>query len=185
MHGRYMWFCVCMSPVQLECIQTQDLRHWVEFLPDGGRRQGQGKNGTSWQWRTRRTAGPPQRTCFVELSAERSQRLATLRKWKQRNQCTKEAKKARRQTATLSEYCHEAFSSKLLFSLLLHFSFPFQAFSIWNRKHIWSLFLQCQDPKWLFKYGYHEPKEIVSKKLWLKFPVLAPSKSGNMDQRCP
>ena len=26
------------------------------------------------------TAGPPQRTCFAELSAERSRRLATLRR---------------------------------------------------------------------------------------------------------
>ena len=34
-------------------------------------------------------AAPPQRTCFVESSAERSQRLATLRN---RMQCTKEAK---------------------------------------------------------------------------------------------
>ena len=42
-------------------------------------------------------AGPPQRTCFAELSAEHSQRLATLRKWKQQSQCTKEAKKARRE----------------------------------------------------------------------------------------
>ena len=40
-------------------------------------------------------AGPPQRTCFVELSAECSQWLATLRKIKQRSQCTKEAKSKR------------------------------------------------------------------------------------------
>ena len=38
-------------------------------------------------------AGPPQRTCFVESSAERSRWLATLRKNKQRSQCTK-AKRA-------------------------------------------------------------------------------------------
>ena len=42
-------------------------------------------------------AGPPQRTCFAELSAERSRRLATLRKRKQQSQCTKEAKRARRE----------------------------------------------------------------------------------------
>ena len=42
-------------------------------------------------------AGPPQRTCFAESSAERSQRLATLRKRKQQSQCTKKAKKARRE----------------------------------------------------------------------------------------
>jgi len=41
------------------------------------------------------TAGPPQRTCFAESSAERSRQLATLRKRKQQCQCTKEAKKAR------------------------------------------------------------------------------------------
>ena len=34
-------------------------------------------------------AAPPQHTCFVELSAERSRRLVTLRN---RMQCTKEAK---------------------------------------------------------------------------------------------
>ena len=38
-------------------------------------------------------AGPPQRTC-AESSAECSRRLATLRKRKQRSQCTKEAKRA-------------------------------------------------------------------------------------------
>ena len=37
----------------------------------------------------------PQRTCFVESSAERIRRLATLRKRKQRSQCTKEAKSKR------------------------------------------------------------------------------------------
>ena len=42
--------------------------------------------------------GPPQQhTCFAELSAERHRRLATLRKRKQRSQCTKEAKRARRE----------------------------------------------------------------------------------------
>ena len=32
MHGRYTC-CICISSTQLECIRTQDLRHWVEFLP--------------------------------------------------------------------------------------------------------------------------------------------------------
>ena len=40
-------------------------------------------------------AGPPQRTCFVDLHAERSRRLVMLRKSKQRSQCTKEAKSKR------------------------------------------------------------------------------------------
>ena len=41
--------------------------------------------------------GPPQRMCFAESSAERSRRLATLRKRKQRSQSTKDAKRARRE----------------------------------------------------------------------------------------
>ena len=40
-------------------------------------------------------AGLPQRTCFVESSAERSRRFATLRKSKQQSKCTKEAKRAK------------------------------------------------------------------------------------------
>ena len=40
-------------------------------------------------------AGSSQRTCFVESSTELIQRLATLRKRKQRSQCTKEAKSKR------------------------------------------------------------------------------------------
>ena len=40
-------------------------------------------------------AAPPQRICFVELSAERSQWLATLSKIKQQSQRTKEAKSKR------------------------------------------------------------------------------------------
>ena len=66
-----------------------------------------------WQWRLRTgeewrfltiedaediAAVSPQRTCFAELSAERSRWLATLRKRKHWSQCTKEAKKARRET---------------------------------------------------------------------------------------
>ena len=41
--------------------------------------------------------GPPQHTHFAESSTERSQRLAALRKIKQRSQCTVEAKRARRE----------------------------------------------------------------------------------------
>ena len=37
-------------------------------------------------------ADPPQDTRFAESSAERSRRLVTLRKRKQRSQCTKQAK---------------------------------------------------------------------------------------------
>ena len=42
-------------------------------------------------------AGPLQGTCYVESSAERSRWLATLRKRKQRSQCTKEPKRATRE----------------------------------------------------------------------------------------
>ena len=59
-----------------------------------------GKNGTSWQIMEDvedSVAGLRQCTCFAKLSAEHSRRLATLREWKQRSQCTKEAKKARRE----------------------------------------------------------------------------------------
>ena len=45
-------------------------------------------------------AGPLQRTCFVESSAERSRRLVTLRKRKQQSQCTKEANGPRGQKKT-------------------------------------------------------------------------------------
>ena len=48
-------------------------------------------------------AGPPQHRYFVELSAERRQQLATLRKRKQRSQCTKEAKKAKREQEKLQK----------------------------------------------------------------------------------
>ena len=41
-------------------------------------------------------AGLPKRTCFVESSAERTRRLATLGKRKQQSHCTKEAKRAGR-----------------------------------------------------------------------------------------
>jgi len=40
---------------------------------------------------------PPQHTCFAESNTERSRRLATLRKRKQRSQCTVEAKRGRRE----------------------------------------------------------------------------------------
>ena len=40
---------------------------------------------------------PLQRTCFAELNAEHSRRLATLSKRKQWRQCTKKAKKVRRE----------------------------------------------------------------------------------------
>ena len=42
-------------------------------------------------------AGPLQCTRFAKLSTERSRRLAALRKRKQQNQCTVEAKRARRE----------------------------------------------------------------------------------------
>ena len=48
-------------------------------------------------------AGPPQHRYFVELSAECRQQLATLRKRKQQSQCTKEAKKAKREQEKLQK----------------------------------------------------------------------------------
>ena len=58
-------------------------------------------------------AGPPQRTCFVELSAERSRQLATLRKTKQRSQCTKEAKRARRERTKEESTLWRVFTSQV------------------------------------------------------------------------
>ena len=51
-------------------------------------------------------AGPPQHRYFVELSAECRQQLATLRKRKQQSQCTKEAKKAKREQEKLQKKKH-------------------------------------------------------------------------------
>ena len=66
-------------------------------------------------------AGPPQRTCFVELSAECSRRLATLRKTKQRSQCTKEAKRARREHTKEESTLWRVFTSQV--QIMLTFMF--------------------------------------------------------------
>ena len=76
-------------------------------------------------------AGPPQCTYFAELSAERRQQLATLRKRKQQSQCTKEAKKAKREQEKLQKkkargespkarckYAHFIFNSIIVLSSL-------------------------------------------------------------------
>ena len=58
-------------------------------------------------------AGPPQRTCFAESSAECSRRLATLRKRKQRSQCTKEGKKRTRESAKEKSTLWRVFTSQV------------------------------------------------------------------------
>ena len=48
-------------------------------------------------------SGLPKRTCFVESSAERTRRLATLGKIKQQSQCTRKQEKVQKKKGRCGE----------------------------------------------------------------------------------
>ena len=119
-----MSICTHLHPFALICTHVHAQKSWVTCIDDGGRGIDISRVlycVCAGKWhrykpclismvedrKERRfltmedaediATGPPQRMCFAESSAERSRRLATLRKRKQRSQCTKDAKRARRE----------------------------------------------------------------------------------------
>jgi len=81
--------CTCVRT----CLSRSGMSIWLACTDDGGRGQARtalldnGGRGEQWSWSSAK---------YV-FCAKRSRRLATLRKRKQRSQCTKEAKWARRE----------------------------------------------------------------------------------------
>ena len=76
-------------------------------------------------------AGPPQRTCFAELSAERRRWLATLMR-KQQSQCTKEAMRARRKPDKVQK---KKYVVESLHKPDIHFHVRFKCSSSWVHSH--------------------------------------------------